>query len=97
MITGILFYEKELEDNLKIFLWRGMKTFKEKHNCEVTLIALNKEQFGIDKYKPILALFEKKGITILFLDDVHKNHYQVGRHDDEYLNRVVREGESLAY
>lgn len=88
MITGILFYEKELEDDLKIFLWRGMKTFKRKHNREVTTIALNKEQFGIEAFKPILALFEKKGIVVLFLDDINKNHYQVGC-SDEFLNRVV--------
>lgn len=96
MITGILFYEKELEVNPKFFLWDGMKTFKKKNNCEVTVIALNKEQFSVDKHKSMLTLFEKRGITVLLLDDVHKNHYQVGR-SDEFLNRVVHEGESLVY
>ncbi len=89
MITGILFHDKDLEDNPKFFLWEGMKTFKKKHNCEVTTIALNKEQFGIDKYRPTLALFEKKGITVLLLGDINKNHYQVGR-SDKFLSQIIQ-------
>ena len=86
MITGILFYDKELENNLKTLLWSGMKTFKKKHNHEVTAIALNKDQFSEGDHKSVLALFERKGITILFLNDVNKNHYQVGR-SDEFLGK----------
>lgn len=89
MITGILFYEKELEEYLKHFLQKGMETFETRHKCKATIIALNKEQFEADKYKPILTKFEKKGLTILFLSDVNKNHYQIGR-SDEFLNRVIR-------
>ncbi len=85
MITGVLFYDAELMDNLKTLLWEGMKIFKKKHNHEVTAIALNKNQFEVDDHKSVLALFERKGITILFLNDVNKNHYQVGRRSDEFL------------
>lgn len=90
MIAGILFYEKELEVNPKFFLWDGMKIFKKKNNCEVTVIALNKEQFSVDKHKAMLTLFEKRGITVLLLDDVNKNHYQVGR-NDKSISRTVKE------
>ncbi len=89
MITGILFHDGDLEENLKVFLWEGMKTFKKKYDLETTTIALNKKQFEIETFKPTLALFEKKGIAVLLLDDINKNHYQIGR-SDKFLSQIIQ-------
>ena len=82
MITGVLFYEKDLEGNLKFFLEEGIKIFRKKHDHKVTAIALNRKQFEADEEcKSVLAFFSNKGITVLLLNDINKNNYQVGYRD----------------